>query len=446
MDRRTFARSLGALGIGLVACGEGGTELVGPPGPPLTPAPPPPPPPPPPPVPSYTTDLERARGVAAGLRAAAEPSGDGVRWPVLQGGAPTFNTDLYTGQSGSLVYLAEVVKAHPDADLQQTLEDGGRWLVRQPRLPSEALFEGNAGRAWSLLSIHEVSGGTDSRWIDAALAMAPAIAASRQGLTGDIINGPAGQALFLLELYRVTQDTRWLVAAREIGDWMLSRAVASGGGIKFPAHQLTPSATVFYTGLAHGAAGAGYVLLRIARSLDNASRVKYIDGALAAARWLQSLAISYKGGLNWYRREPDQMDVHQMQWCHGSPGIGIFFAELYDVTGDATNLDMAVRCADVVEVEGSKHPSSSQCHGVAGNAELFLKLYNVTNNDRWLTLARNFAEVAWTRRISGTVYPEWLSGDSESVHQPGLMTGSAGVGWLFLQLSRNGKLGGPIIS
>jgi hypothetical protein len=71
MDRRTFARTLSAAGLGLAGCGRGTPTA------PDARAPAAPPPPPPPPTPSspprYDTDAERALGVAAGLLRSGEP-------------------------------------------------------------------------------------------------------------------------------------------------------------------------------------------------------------------------------------------------------------------------------------------------------------------------------------------------------------------------------------
>jgi hypothetical protein len=114
------------------------------------------------------------------------------------------------------------------------------------------------------------------------------------------------------------------------------------------------------------------------------------------------------------------------------------------VTREAAYLDTATRAAAVVEAHGTRVGTTSQCHGLAGNADLFLKLFRETGDARWLAKAAAFAELAWTRRYPNTEFPEWPSADGHGANNPGLMTGTAGVGWLYLQLAREGRLTGAV--
>ena len=434
MDRRAFLSLLPALGLGLAACRDGsdGTR------------PSPPPVEPPHPQPAYATPTERALGVALGIAKAAETTSGGVRWAVTEDGTTSYRTDLYTGQAGVLAHLAEVYRVTPDASVRTALEQGGQWLRAQPPERSPALYTGGAGRAWAFLSLHEALGGASSPWMQAALELAPGIAGAKHASAGDLIVGLPGQGLLLLRLFRLSGDPRWLTAARELGDVVLSRAVRAGGGIKFASFSLPDGQGVFYTGMAHGSAGAGYFLSRLAEALPASQRGPYLEGALATAAWLDGLARPAGAGVSWYRREPDQVDQQQVQWCHGPPGIGLFYAELYRVAGQTAHLEMAKRCAATVEGEGGTHWGTSQCHGVGGNAGLFIKLHQVTGDDAWLGKARAFEEIVWSRRLTRGPYPAWPLSSGSPVSNPGLMTGNAGVGWFYLQLAREGKLGGPV--
>lgn len=438
MDRRTFLSLLPAVGMGLAGCRDaGGTG-------PSARTPPSPPPPPPQP-PAYATAADRALGIAQGVARAAEPVSGGVRWKVTEDGTATYPTDLYTGQAGILAYLAEVYRATPDDTVRAALEQGGHWLRAQPVERSPALYvQGSAGRAWAFLALHEALGGAGGPWLRAAAELAPAIAGAKHTSAGDLIYGLPGQGLLLLRLHRLSGDPRWLAAARELGDVILSRAVRAGGGIKFSSFALADGRPVFYTGLSHGSAGTGYFLARLAEALPAGQRGAYLEGALATAAWLDGLARPDGAGVNWYRREPDQMDEQQVQWCHGPPGIGIFYAELYRAAGSPAHLETAKRCAATVDREGARHWGTSQCHGVGGNAGLYLKLHRVTGESSWLAKAREFEEVVWSRRLAGSHYPAWPASSGNRVSNPGLMTGNAGVGWFYLQLAQEGRVGGPV--
>jgi hypothetical protein len=434
MDRRTFLLALPAATLGVVAC----RDASGPADAEKPPEKPPEEPPREPP--DYPTAADRALGVAAGLVARAEAVDGGVRWRVT--GSTAYPTTLYDGQAGLLTFLAEAYRFRPDPDVRRVMEDGGRWLRAQPREGSRSLYEGSAGRAWAFLSLHEALGGHDAPWLAAALELAPDVAREPGGLIGDLINGTPGQGLFLLRLHIATGDDRWLDAAADLADAILDRAQPVGDGIKFPSIVLADGRTVFYTGLSHGAAGAGYFFCRLAELLPPARAGRYLDAAQAVAVWLADLAIHHEYGVNWYRREPDQMNTQQVQWCHGAPGIGIFFAEAHRVTGHADYLVMARECARTVDA--IRLWNACQCHGLAGNAELFMKLHAVTGEEEWLEFARDFGDRAWTRRFLHSYYPAWPSGDGHNADNPGLMTGNAGIGWFYLQLATGGAVGTPI--
>jgi hypothetical protein len=81
---------------------------------------------------------------------------------------------------------------------------------------------------------------------------------------------------------------------------------------------------------------------------------------------------------------------------------------------------------------------------VSGNAQLFLALHRETGDAAWLEKARRFGEIVWSRRNAGGPHPAWPSGDGHAPGNPGLMTGNAGPGWLYLQLAGDGRLGGPV--
>jgi len=443
MDRRSFTFQLSVLGLGIIACREVAdpTSAVGlPPGPPNAP----PPVPPPVPIAAFPTAADRAFGVVAGLAASAEPVGDGVRWPVMNAGARTYPADLYAGQAGVLVFLCEAYRVRPTTELQILIERGATWLAAQPRAQSHSLFDGNGGRVWAFLSLHELFATTTSRWLDEALRLAPAIASWRPVIAGDLIAGGAGQGLVLLRLHEVTRDARWLTAARDLGAYVLTQGVAMpGGGLKFPSAVLNGQ-TLYYPGLAHGAAGTGYFLARLAQALPVVERAAYVAGAEAVARWLTDGVRSAGDAANWYRREPDQMSEQQVQWCHGAPGIGVFFAEMYRMTREARHLELARRCAVTVDREGSTHGLACLCHGVAGNAGLYMKLHRETGDAAWMDRAAGFSDAVWARRIRTASHPAWPSGDGNNVDNPGLMTGTAGVGWYYLQLAVGGGLTGPV--
>ena len=434
MNRRRFAATLPAAVLSAAACSEGPLDRVGFATPPPLPASPPM---------DFTTAEGRALGVVASLMKSAEQNAGLARWSIADNNHRLYPHDLYDGQAGTLTFLAEAYRYRNDPTLKKLIEDGARSLRSTGSVSARGLFDGNAGKAWAFLSIHQALGAPSSEWLQAALDLAPAIAAAPGGLIGDIINGAAGQGLFLLELHRATGDSRWIDGARRMGDAMLDRAVTSGGGIKIPSFTDPSGVPVCYTGLAHGSAGAGYFLSKLARQLPEDQRARYSDGAESIAAWLDGLAQHEAARVYWYRREPDQMNARQVTWCHGPPGIGLFYLELYRLRGRESHLETAKKCAATVAADTPALLNACQCHGQSGNAQLSLAIYRETNEPAYLDAARTFGERVWNRRIAGS-YPAWGSGDGANVDRPGLMTGTSGVGWFYLQLATDGRLAGPV--
>lgn len=86
--------------------------------------------------------------------------------------------------------------------------------------------------------------------------------------------------------------------------------------------------------------------VRATQMLDPAAPDRpYLDAALAAERWIARSAIRDGTGLTWPvdPRKPESVDATLYS---GSPGVVLFYLELYAVTGDARFLDLAMAGAD----------------------------------------------------------------------------------------------------
>jgi len=398
-----------------------------------------------PPAPVFGTDLEKAQGVGTELGFLALREAGRAHWRIEDGDPPDREA-LYDGTGGILLYLAELQKVAPDPERALLLAEGGRWLTGRPSSGvSAGLYSGLAGRGMVFLALHEVLG--DPSWLEHARAMGALVQAATGECRSDLFEGPPGFGILFLELYAVTGESRWRDAARDQGDAVLAAAIPSGEGIKIPYAQYQ-GMQLIYPGLSHGNAGAGYFLCRLAKALGIEDEGKpYLDGALAISRWLDGIRQTTEGRVDWYRREPDQMDQLQRTWCHGTPGIGHFYAALWQLSEDPAHLGTARSCGDTVwahvtEADGF-HSFACLCHGQAGNAELFLILYRATQDEAWLNRARSVGNRVWDMR-RGSGWPDWLPGNGSQANMPGLMTGMAGVGLYFLQLHAPDRVRMPI--
>lgn len=87
-------------------------------------------------------------------------------------------------------------------------------------------------------------------------------------------------------------------------------------------------------------------------------------------------------------REGREPLVH---WCHGAPGICLMLCKAYQVLGDASLLEAALRAGQAIWQRGLLKKGPGACHGISGNAFALLRLYRTTGDPAWLHRAQQFA-------------------------------------------------------
>ncbi|MFC0349788.1 lanthionine synthetase LanC family protein [Undibacterium danionis] len=394
------------------------------------------------------TDLERSMAIAAGILARQQPDGS---WLFDNEGKLTTLTDAYQGQAGILQFLCLLYQRNSDPILRRSIENGANWLKNQNiEQIGPSLFSGQAGVAYVYLTLADTLHSVE--WRTLAIRIAEKIQHDQTQLSGpgDMISGHISSGLFFLKLYSVTQEQRWLLVARDIADQSLSKAVKTSNGLHFET-DIGGGKRVTYPGFAHGSAGAGYFLLALSQQLQSSSdsairqmSSRYSQSAKEIAQWLRSIALKNNELINWYRRDPDQLSTLQNQWCHGAPGIGLFFTKLYEVSGDPADLQMAIEAAKTVTK--LSHTGTSLCHGLTGNAQLYLRLYRLTGDASYLQQARTTADQLWASRNTQLHYPSWMGEDgSQRIHNASLMTGNAGRAYFFLQMDAPQQLAMPFL-
>jgi serine/threonine protein kinase len=133
--------------------------------------------------------------------------------------------------------------------------------------------------------------------------------------------GGSGISLFLLYLYRDTQDARYLKYACRGIDFEISRAVERNGALAWGREQ---GDTITFPYWRFGSAGVGSALIRFYEILKED---RYRDLAARAARY----------GSTKYAAFPGQF--------YGLSGIGELLLDMYSATGDRTYLDDAHQVA-----------------------------------------------------------------------------------------------------
>lgn len=125
----------------------------------------------------------------------------------------------------------------------------------------------------------------------------------------------------------------------------------------------------------------------------------YLNTAVKTAAWLKSKAITTPNGITWRANPDDPASVYYSLY-YGSPGILLYFLELYEVTKDTSYLHTAVRASDdllaVVSdrksdfytkdrtgFSGPENTRSGLYSGVAGIGFAFGEMYKATQEDKY---------------------------------------------------------------
>jgi lantibiotic modifying enzyme len=192
-----------------------------------------------------------------------------------------------------------------------------------------------------------------------------------------LAHGSSGIGLFLLYLYLVTHDERYLAAGTQALEFDLSAAIATrDGGVSWA--ESTASASTLYPYWRFGSAGIGTALLRFQRVMESPRYASILNSIFIDTD--RKYAV-FPGRFN------------------GLAGIGEFMLDMYDFTGEARFRESANRLADgimlfMVERDGGfAFPGELLCRlccdygtGSAGIALFLNRLMGRQGNDFMLDM------------------------------------------------------------
>jgi len=360
------------------------------------------------------------------LLSRAREDGDALRF------ARDDDPAIYSGDAGVAILLVGLYRATHD---KQWLDAARRTLAGAFARATDdpGLYSGLAGIGQVHLDAYRAS--HRKEFLDRARECAKRVGDPARWRSTDIISGAAGIGIFQLNLHAATGDAADLAAARRTGQWLAERAIRADGTACWPVGGAAGARV--YTGFSHGAAGIGYFLLELSAATGDAS---FRTLAEEAARFVTAHAMPEgDDGWLWWRTVPPIEDEDiRIQWCHGPPGNGLFFAALVRELGRDEDRAALARCLATTRRRGrTARVGGCQCHGVAGNAELLLEAYLLSKDQALLAEAREFA--------SALVVPKGSSFALETGYDPSYMLGLAGIGHFFLRLADPGRTPLPLM-
>lgn len=233
----------------------------------------------------------RARELAirAGERLAAlgKPEAGGLKW-AMNDSFPRLMPNFSHGAAGIAYFLATLYQQTKQRRFLEAARAGGRYLQAIARTEGDICLifhnepegkdlyylswcHGPAGTARLFYRLHEITG--ERQWMDWVEKSARALLTSgipeRQtpGFWNNVSQccGSAGVGEFLLSLYQISRDKRYLDFVKRVTDNLLARATREQGGLKWiqAEHRRQPDLLIAQTGYMQGAAGIGIFLLRL---------------------------------------------------------------------------------------------------------------------------------------------------------------------------------------
>lgn len=390
-----------------------------------------------------------ALGSADWIRASGVRTPHGLAWPSDPKEPKSVNTSLYGGTPGVVLFLLELHHATGKAEYLEQAKAGADHLSAQiDTAPLGGLYTGVAGIGYTLSEVHRATKDPKYKAAVDRVVSRLTVSASSVG-TGvqwtevtDIIGGTAGTGLFLLQQARTQQSKEARALAERAGRRLLELAKAEGGGSKWA---MSPTFARLMPNFSHGTAGIAYFLADL---YSLTKEQAFLDGALAGARYLQSIANTEGDMCLIFHHEPEEdgKKLFYLGYCHGPVGTARLWYKLYQVTGDKEWLDWMERSARGILKSGIPEQQTagfwnnvSQCCGSAGVAAFFLALNKVTGKTEYLTFSQRVTKDLMARATRDAQGVRWVQAEHRVkpellVAQTGWMQGASGIGAWLLQL------------
>ncbi len=389
--------------------------------------------------------VEVALKAARWIHTTRVPTERGVRWPADPNDPKSISRDLYNGYPGVVLFLLELFQTTADRQHLEEAVLGANEIAAG--LASEAqlgLYTGAAGNAYVLEEVHRVTG--DARYRAGATQVIYYLKQSARtkgaGIdwndSYDIISGSAGIGLYMLRAGRLHKDDGAIKLAAQAGRRLLEVGEPANGGLKWAPGKDTPTK---YPNFSHGAAGVGYFLA----TLYQATREQaFLDGALAAARYLDAVARKGEDGWKVFHHEPDGEELFYLSWCHGPAGTARLFYKLNAITKDKKWLDLVhkgARGSIAMGLPEERTPgywnNISQCCGDCGVGEFFIALQRNAARPEYAEIVKRTAADTLKRATADGDGLKWVQAEHRVrpellIAQTGFMQGAAGVGTFFL--------------
>jgi len=307
------------------------------------------------------------------------------------------------GAAGIAIFLHRTRSAVPTI-FRRALVTAAAGINADSHAPG--LYVGSAGVAWALLEL--------GLYEEAALLMDTAARSPLLGDTADLFYGTAGWGLTNLFFFHRLAEEKYLRQAIEAFVQIRSKLKLTEAGYYYE------NFGEVYHGLAHGAAGIGYFLLRL---YQETLHEEYLGYARKLLDFDLVNAEEQHGHLLFHRSVNDK--TYYPYWRIGSAGIGSVALRFYAETKDEYYLQASRKIAHYLAGKYTVFPTNFS--GMGGIGNFFVDMYLHTGEESYRTEAYRFVDRIMLFAIEkgpGVAFP----GEELVRISTDFGTGSAGTG------------------
>lgn len=350
------------------------------------------------------------------------------------------SSSLYDGVAGIALFLGKLAARAPSPRLLATVNGAVQQaLARLPDLdtpPQRSLYTGSLGVAHMLCEV----GGALARldWVEKGLTLAAEHASHPFADDAlDVIAGCASAIPALIHLGKRHGRPELVASAVSHAERLLAAGVMDANGLSWPS--LMPKHRNLL-GYAHGVSGMGMALLE-AHAVSGNDALLY--GAREALRYERSWFDATRQGWPDFRIDhitpgaAVQPPACNCSWCAGSSGIGLSRLRLMELQPTdemaAVEVNAALQDASRVLTTPAAPQDLCLCHGLAGIADFILSA--------GMQLKQGPIS-AHAEQVGRFIIDQYLDaelplpcGVQQRGEAPGLMLGTAGIGYFLLRLA-----------
>ena len=360
----------------------------------------------------------------------------------------SFGNEVYSGLAGIALFLARLNARQPDEVIGHTLDGTLNNILAtfDEKLPGFGFYSGKLGIYCAFEKIGQLL--NRKEFITFGLqGLYQLVEVPLQDFEIDVVSGAAGAIPALLQLYQQYNDERLLRLAKKCGDFLLDKAIKDT--VNHSVYWKTIEAPQGLTGFSHGAAGMALALLELYAVTQETKYWESAQGGFNyERRWFSPEQGNWPDLRNYDHNKPNEIACG-FAWCHGAPGIALSRLRAYELVSAPeygfkqeaeTALATTYQHIQQVLTNPATRNNYSLCHGIAGNAYSLLLGGVQLNKPHYVQLAQQVG-LAGIKMYDET-HTAWPSGvndpSGKTIGQeetPGLMLGLAGTGSFYLGLA-----------